>query len=93
MNQDSFIGFKKGEGALSMTKLQPFKLCISSTSMTCIRNAMNFFHFIPALVTLGPILTTPKKQIVPSMETGSCYYNFFRLTFLGSALTFLQYED
>ena len=56
-------------GALSMTKLQPFKLCLSRTFMTCIRNAMNSFYFVPALVTFSPTFMTPREQIAPSMET------------------------
>jgi hypothetical protein len=37
--------------------------------MTCIRDAMNSFHFVPDLVTLSLALTTSREQIAPSMET------------------------
>ena len=46
-----------------MIKLQPFKLCLSRTSMTCIRNAMSSFRFVPVLVTLSPKLKTPKNKL------------------------------
>ncbi|ORE04041.1 hypothetical protein BCV72DRAFT_212089, partial [Rhizopus microsporus var. microsporus] len=73
---------------LSMTKLQLFKLCSSRTSMMCISNAMNYFYFVLALVTLSSALTTPRER-----SPGGCYHSFYRLTFLLICPGFLQYED
>ena len=51
---------------------------------------MNSFHFVPALVTLSPTLTTQREQIASNMEIdgppGGCYHNFCKLIFLGYAL-------